>query len=115
MKTLKVKWLFVGLMMTGSISMIGCKGKTTETTVDTPTVAPAPEMSPAPAPVVISADDSLRTGVTDATKDFPTVTASVNDGEIILTGEITRAKLPNLMQSIASLHPKKITNNLKIK
>ncbi len=67
------------------------------------------------APVTITNDDALIQGVTDATKDYPGVAAVVNNGEITLTGTIERSKLPNLMQSLNSLNPKKITNNLTIK
>jgi osmotically-inducible protein OsmY len=70
---------------------------------------------PAPAPVVISADDQLTRGVADATKDFPGVKSSVKDGVITLTGEIKRADLKKLMQSLHSLKPKKIENKLTIK
>jgi osmotically-inducible protein OsmY len=66
------------------------------------------------APVVIAPDDELTTGVRDATKDFPGVTASVNNGEVTLTGSIKRDRLPTLMQSVQALHPKKVNNNLTI-
>lgn len=61
---------------------------------------------------VIAADDPLMMGVTDATKDFPTVTATVNDGVITLNGTIEASKLPMLMQTLNGLSPKKIENNL---
>ena len=51
----------------------------------------------------------------DAVKDFPGVTANVNNGEVTLTGNITRDKLPKLMQSVNAMHPKKVNNNLTIK
>ena len=70
---------------------------------------------PPPAPVVISADDPLTKGVTDATKDFPGVKSSVKDGVITLTGEIKRADLKKLMMSLHTLKPKKIDNQLTIK
>ena len=113
MKRTKLKVLVLGLLLSTGVSMTSCKSKPKETTNENTTVTPAPE--PAPAPVVISADDSLRTGITDATKDFPGVTATVNNGEITLTGEVTRSRLPTLMQSLNSLRPKKINNNLTIK
>lgn len=56
-------------------------------------------------------EDQLR----DATKDFPGVTATVNNGEVTLTGTISRDKLPKLMQSVQALNPKKVNNNLTIK
>jgi hypothetical protein len=69
----------------------------------------------APATPSVSPDDALSQGVTDATKDFPTVKASVSNGEITLTGNIKRADLQKLMQSLNSLNPKKINNQLTIK
>ncbi len=70
---------------------------------------------PAAAPVTITADDPLSGGVRDATKDYPGVNATVNDGVITLTGEISKASLPNLMMALNSLKPRKIENNLTIK
>jgi hypothetical protein len=92
-----------------------CKGKSKDETTNTTTTTPATEPTPAPAPVEISTDDSLKTGVQDATKDYPGVVAVVNNGEITLTGEIERSRLQNLMQSLNSLRPKKINNNLNVK
>lgn len=69
----------------------------------------------AAAPVEVSTDNALTTGVRDATKDHPTVTATVNDGVVTLTGEIKRDQLPKLMQTLNTLTPKKIENQLTIK
>ena len=80
--------------------------------VDNCTIAAPP---PPPAPVTIAADDPLTKGVTDATKDFPGVKSSVKDGVITLTGEIKKSDLTKLMQSLHSLKPKKIENQLTIK
>ena len=70
---------------------------------------------PPPPPVAVNPDSELTQGVTDATKDFPTVTASVNNGEITLTGSIKRTDLTKLMQTLNSLKPSKINNQLTIK
>ena len=67
------------------------------------------------APVVINSDSTLVQSVKDATKDFPTVNASVNDGVITLTGNIKRSSLQTLMMSLNTLKPKKIDNQLTIK
>lgn len=80
--------------------------------VNSVTVAPPP---PPPAPVVIAADDPLTKGVTDATKDFAGVTATVKDGVVTLTGELKRTDLPRLMKSLNTLKPKKIENKLTLK
>jgi len=70
---------------------------------------------PSPAPVVIAEDDPLTKGVTDATKDYPSVNATVQDGVITLTGDIKKTDLPKLMMSLHTLKPKKIENKLTIK
>lgn len=72
-------------------------------------------MPQATAPVEIAADDPIASGVRDATKDYPTVNATVSGGVITLTGEITKAQLPKLMQALNSLKPRKIDNNLTVK
>ena len=94
-----------------------CKGKPSPTnTTDTATIAPADNTTTKmpDTTVVISADDSLKRMITDATKDFPGVTASVDQGVITLTGTINRDRLPKLMMALNALHPKKINNNLTI-
>lgn len=69
----------------------------------------------APAPPPPMADDAmLKQGVIDATKDFPTVTATVNNGEITLTGSIKRDRLDALMQSLNTLNAVRINNQLTI-
>ena len=78
------------------------------------TTVPAP-MVVTPAPVIITADDPLMASVRDATKDFPTVNATVVDGVITLTGTIAKASLSKLMMGISGLHPKKIENKLTVK
>lgn len=102
--------LSVILFLVGGVSITSCKNKksTTETT-NTTTRDTLPD-----APVEISTDTELTNGVQDATKDFPGVTATVSNGEITLTGKISKDRLPTLMQSLHSLKPKKINNNLTI-
>jgi osmotically-inducible protein OsmY len=88
--------------------------KGVKSVVDNITITP-----PAPPPVVstpmVSADDELMKGITDATKDFPSVKAAVNNGVVTLTGQIKRSSLPKLLQSLSSLKPKKIDNLLTYK
>ena len=82
--------------------------------VDNTTVTP-PAPVPVAAPVVINGDDALKQGVADATKDFPGVKAEIKDSVITLTGDIKRASLKNLMESLHTLKAKKIENKLTIK
>lgn len=63
-------------------------------------------------PVVISGDGALESGVRDATKDYPGVTATVMNGVVTLNGTIEKSKLPDLMMSLNSLQPKQIENKL---
>ena len=66
-------------------------------------------------PVEVATDDALTTGVRDATKDHPTVQATVTNGVVTLTGEIKRDQLQKLMQTLNTLNPVKIENKLTIK
>ena len=63
----------------------------------------------APEPTVtITPDAALQQGVNDAIKDYPEVTATVNDGEIILNGQIAEEKWKRLKMSLDGLNPKKV-------
>ena len=106
----KVLYFIMAITIAG-VQLAACKNKSQDnSTTNTDTAA----QTPAPAPVEISSDDSLTTGLKDATKDFPGVTATVNNGEVTLTGTIQRDRLTKLMQSVQALHPKKVNNNLTI-
>jgi hyperosmotically inducible periplasmic protein len=68
-----------------------------------------------PATPDVSTDAALETGIKDATKDYPGVTATVSNGEVSLSGTIERDRLAKLMQAIHALNPKKVNNNLTVK
>jgi hypothetical protein len=115
MNHLPFKSLLVGLVLTAGIATTSCKGKNknaNNTGADTTTMMNAPAEQ---APVTINEDETLNRGLVDATKDYPGVNATVNNGEITLTGTLERSKLPNLMTSLNSLRAKKINNNLTLK
>lgn len=117
MQKFHLKTIVAALLIT-AVSLFACKGKKTDTTPADTTInngQPADTSVTAPAPVIISADDSLTTMAKDAVKDYPGVTAAVNNGEVTLTGDITRDKLPKLMMAVSAMHPKKINNKLTIK
>lgn len=109
----KFFWAFgFSLLLASSYS---CKGgkkdentsdQTTTTTTTTPTTT---------APVEVSSDDELRRGVADATKDYPGVNATVENGVITLTGSIEKDRYMNLKQSLDALRPKQVVNNLNYK
>ncbi len=82
--------------------------KGVKSVLDSATVAPPP------APVVISPDEALKTGLLAALKDFTSITADVNDGVVTLNGEIKKADLPKLMQAVSAMQPKKIENKAKV-
>ncbi len=109
----QLKNLFFILMLTAGIGLAACKDKSKQNNEPATTTTDSSAMRTAP--VEIAPDEALENGVRDATKDYPGVNASVSNGEITLTGDITRDRLANLMQSLNSLHPKKINNNLTIK
>ena len=114
MKHVTFRTLLFALLIATGLSSTSCKGKGDNNTTgsDTTTTMSAPQNQ---APVNVTEDAVLSQGTIDATKDYPGVTATVNDGEITLTGDIERSRLPGLMQSLNSLKPKKINNNLTVK
>ena len=104
--------------LTGEVKDEACKNMAENTAKDIKGVKSVVNnlTVPAPAaPVTVNTDSALTQGVADATKDFPTVKATVNNGEITLTGTIKRADLTKLMQSLNTLKPSKINNQLTIK
>jgi osmotically-inducible protein OsmY len=112
MKKVSFRLIVIGIAIavTTTAGLGSCKGKSdksTTTTVDSPATQQ-------PAPVEISPDENLRTAVKDATKDYPTVTATVANGEVTLTGTLERSKLQKLMQTLQSLNPKKVNNQLTL-
>ncbi len=116
---IKVKNLLYCLLLLSCLQFAQCKSKAKEKDVNSQSTTnesgTTNTTTPPAEPVQISPDETLQTGLKDATKDYPDVKTNVSSGEVTLTGNISRDKLPNLMQSINMLHPKKITNNLTIK
>lgn len=111
MKKLSVRLMAIAFVVVTATGLGSCKGKSEKTEEPATTVDTT---SAAQAPVEVSTDDSLRTAVKDATKDYPTVTATVDNGEVTLTGTLERSKLQKLMQSVQSLNPKKVNNQLTL-
>ena len=62
----------------------------------------------------ITPDNMLKDKVDLILKDYPLVTATVNDGMITLNGTIQRSELPDLMKKMNETQPKKVENLLKI-
>lgn len=68
-----------------------------------------------PAPDYSELDAAINAALADAMKDHATVTATVENGVITLTGEIRERDLPTLMQKLNALNPVQIVNNLTVK
>jgi len=68
-----------------------------------------------PPPPTISPDGELTNVINNIIKDYPTVKATVLNGEVTLTGEIKRDDLAQLMPKIQESQPKKVQNNLVVK
>ncbi len=109
------------LILAAGLATSSCKNKAennennTATNVDTASATTTDTSTAATTAPEAAMDDSLRVQLKDATKDYPGVTATVDNGEVTLTGTITKKKLPKLMQSVQALNPKKVNNNLTIK
>lgn len=72
-------------------------------------------VAPPPPPVEITADDPLTSAVKDATKDYPTVTATVKDGVISVSGELKSDSWKKLKMALDGLKPKRVdASGLKI-
>jgi hypothetical protein len=107
--------LGLALMLSSNLFLTSCKGKKKETNSTTTSTPTTTDTTTYAAPVEVSTDDALRRGVTDATKDFPGVNAAVNNGEITVTGDISRSDWMRLKPSLDALSPKKVNNQLTIK
>jgi len=121
MKKLSFKLLLAAASFVAVSYLPACKSNTTSDANADSAAAQLPDTTVMPdqpaatgGPVTVSPDDSLTNNLKDATKDFPGVTATVNNGEVTLTGTISRDKLPQLLQNVNALHPKKVNNNLTI-
>lgn len=68
-----------------------------------------------PAPDYSELDAAINAALADAMKDHASVTATVENGVITLTGEIRERDLPTLMQKLNALNPVQIVNNLTVK
>ncbi len=60
------------------------------------------------APVQVTADDPLKASVADATKDYPGVSTTVNDGVITVTGELNAERWKALKMSLDALKPRRV-------
>ena len=115
MKLHTMKGTGMVLVFSVALMVLSCKGKQDNKEVNTTTNADTVSTYDHSNATTTAPETVSETQLKDATKDFPGVTATVNNGEVTLTGEIERDKLPRLMQSVQALNPKKVNNNLTIK
>lgn len=66
-------------------------------------------------PVVINTDAALTNSVNAALTAYPGITATVADGVVTLRGEVKKADLQKLMETMQGLNPKKVDNQLSVK
>jgi len=93
-----------------------CKGKPKAMDTTTETTPPAATTDTTTPQVQITPDDALIKGVTDATKDFPELTATVKDGVVTVAGETTADRWKKLKMALDELKPKKVdASGIKIK
>lgn len=115
MKKHLIKPLLFCALLLSAAQFPACKGKTKEaTSADTAVATTDTTAATTTAPVNVAGDDELTKNTKDVVKDFPSVTANVKDGEITLSGSLSRERLQKLMMLLNALHPKKINNNLTI-
>lgn len=67
-----------------------------------------------PAPDYTNLDAAINTALPELLKDLKTVSSSVKDGVITLTGEIREKELPVLLENLKALNPVDIKNELVV-
>ena len=68
-----------------------------------------------PAPDYTALDAAINAGLADALKDHKTVTATVQNGIITLTGDVNQRDLQTVMEKMNALNPVQVVNNLTVK
>lgn len=106
------KTLLSAALATLLVAGYSCKGKDKNTTTDTNTTTTTPNTTTTPtAPVEIAGDETLRQGVTDATKDIGGLQTRVENGVIYLSGTISREDNMRITPTLNSLRPKSINRD----
>ena len=77
------------------------------------------DMSTIAAPVVVetvsAVDPAVQQKVTDAVKDFPSVKVEVVNGELTLTGNVSRVQARKIKMSVDALKAGKVNYNYTVK
>jgi len=111
---MKLKWMKPALFLclfTAGISVTGCKSKKDNTTTTTTTTTTNTDQNNAGTSPEVAGDAELNRGVQDAIKDHPGVSATVNNGEITLSGTIEKDKWIQLKQTLDGLNPRKVNSD----
>jgi osmotically-inducible protein OsmY len=64
---------------------------------------------------IIASDDVLSAGLKTALAAFSTVSGTVKDSVVTLTGEIGRSDLAKVIEAVQALRPKKVENQITVK
>lgn len=68
-----------------------------------------------PAPDYTALDEAINASLPEILKDYPKLSATVQDGVVTLTGEAKQADIDSVMQKISALNPVEIVNNATVK
>jgi hyperosmotically inducible protein len=69
----------------------------------------------APVAVVSPVDPAIQQKLVDALKDFPSVTVSVVNGELTLTGDVSSIQARKIKESVDALQVGKVNFNTTVK
>ena len=105
-----ILWAALATVLTAGYSCKGKEDKAAEPT-ESGSTFPTTGTPAAPDAVTVSSDDSLRQGVTDATKDIKGLQTRVENGVIYLSGNISRDDNMRITPTLNSLRPKSINRD----
>ncbi|WP_261511181.1 BON domain-containing protein [Chryseobacterium paludis] len=75
----------------------------------------APEATAAPVATTSAVDPAVQKKVQDAVKDFPSVKVEVVNGELTLTGNVSKEQARKIKQSVDALKAGKVNYNYTVK
>jgi hyperosmotically inducible protein len=75
----------------------------------------APEATVAPVTTTSAVDPAVQKKVQDAVKDFPSVKVEVVNGELTLTGNVSKEQARKIKQSVDALKAGKVNYNYTVK
>jgi len=114
MKNLKIKLTAAGFALVVCTFFTSCMNKPAES-INTDSSNNEGAFDSSAAEVAVAPQDSLQIAVRNVIAKYPGVNADVNNGEILLTGEIDALKLQYMITDLNTLRPKNIVNKLTVK